>query len=289
MKYFLVLIAGILLSSCEKEYKLEIPTEEDKTAIEVRVNSGDTISALVSSTESVIYGSDPNLNINADVYLYENEILVDTLRKTSGLLSYPNHLTNYKSNYVAKVGYTYKLSASYADHKTVYGQTIVPTKPEVSSIKIDSTKDVVTIEINDNPNTEDFYLIDFKWENGETMPIYQRTTDPTLEILYGTYDFFTGDDVYIGYISVIKDEKFNGQVKKLQIEYIADEAISQNSKVKLVIKHITRDFYKHERSKASQLNAEEIFFPVPTQVYSNVIDGYGVVIGSADSTITFTP
>ena len=289
MKYIIIFIHVFLFISCQKAVEYDIPEGEHKIAIEARINAGDTVTALINLSSSVLSIEGPDYNVEADVYLFEDDIPVDTLTLEQPFLGLPNSLTNYKSDYVAKVGHNYRLEAQTENVEMAFGKTSVPEEPQVISLQIDNTKDLVTIRIKDNPNRKDYYLIDFKWNTDQIIPIPQSSGDPTLQILYSSNDFIADNDIYTGYISVINDDTFNGQIKKLEIGYIPDEALSQTNKVQLIIKHITYDFYQHERTKAAQLNAIDLLLPTIAEVHSNITNGYGVVIGSADSTVIFTP
>lgn len=290
MKQLLLFISAVLLFSCQREFDYDLPVAEEKIVMEARINSGDTIAALINISTPILSPTPPNLEVEADVYLYENNIPVDTLERITPFLGYPNELTNYKSKHLAQVGRNYRLEVETAEHGMAYGKNTIPEKPEISLLQIDTEKDVVYFRIKDNPNTKDYYLIDFRWDSEqETRVIYQRTDDPTVEILYGTNDIFTDLDFRTGYISVLNDDTFNGKIKNVSVGYFADEDLAQTTKVRLIIKHITHDFYQHELSKAAQLGADETILASPASLHSNVTNGYGVVIGSADSTVIFTP
>ena len=80
------------------------------------------------------------------------------------------------------------------------------------------------------------------------------------------------------------DAKFNGKLLniKLDLDGYYSNGIN-NNKIAVVLKTISKSFYRYNLSLENQINNTGNPFSEPSQVFSNIKNGYGLVATSTDS------
>jgi len=95
-------------------------------------------------------------------------------------------------------------------------------------------------------------------------------------------EFFGDDDIdgrRYGSRAFLTDESFNGQNREITVRA---EGETPAIFVELRFHHISESYYKYELTRSSY-NYSDGFFSEPTQIFSNVNNGYGIFATSASS------
>lgn len=285
-----ILIALLGIIGCQKDADYELPYSAPKTAVECRMNAGDTIYALMGSSAYILDADNPPLLSNFKVRLFEDGILIDSL--SSIPLKRGNGLNaNYKSNTIAKVNKNYTLEIHHPELGYSTGSDLIPSAISELKVEMDENSDLITISFRDHEELEDYYLVEMILIGDDTYaPIIQKSNDPSCEMLYKTGDIFNDEGASSGLSSVYRDTYFNGQLKKFSLEFYYN-GVHPNSDHQILVrvKHISKDYYLHERSKGRQETSPVLMFSEPVNIYSNVSNAYGAVISSYTHEFLFSP
>ncbi len=289
-KIFLPLIALSLLSSCEemfeKTIEYEIPQEPSKITIDSKIIAGDSVFALVGTTVYSMSNKDPELDFEASLRLYEDGNFLEELTPTT-------EKGYYSGRYTTRAGHTYSLEAQRDGYTTAFGSTELKQPVVVNSAEAVTSQNGyrLSVSFNDPPQAGDYYFFTISlptpWSADEI--IYFSTIDPTVEVFESFNDPFS-DEGTSGTRGYLSDQYFNGKEKKLQLNlnnYYFEPTPDSTTEAYFNLYRISEDYYLHKRSVGAYSNSDGIFGE-PVQIYSNVINGYGIVGGASGSRYKFS-
>jgi len=303
----LLLLCSVgVFNACQKDITIQIPTSDPKIVVNGLVYPDSNITVQVSRSLSVNDNSDYSVIKDATVSLLENDVAVATL-------SYDNTDEQYHSTYHSKAGKTYTLKAIASGSPDVTATATVPSiidAPLLSVVKKSETKAngpgnsytvnsmEVTFQLNEAPSDKDYYLIRVLVNDSITndfiMYACMKSSD---NILKQSNDFSTGDNCYGTFY--LTDALINGASHSFTLSFETNSFFSGGpggpggpgggpktdaKKYYLSIAHVTKDYYNYIKSlEIYQQNAGNPFSE-PTQVTSNITNGYGIFGGASYKT-----
>lgn len=284
----------LLLVSCTKEIDLDLPQQESKISMDGRFSVGDSIQVLVGTSSSILGNGEPSADNLSRVYLYVDGELADTLRpqvfETTIYEGFSDTLSLYRyhSQFLAEAGREYHIQAEREGIETATAGDFTPSTVELVDWKIDTAARRISFAFEDPAATQDYYLMEIQAENdGDAEPWDFTLTsyDPTVEMLYNTGSFQNAGAS--GRKAVLTDEFFNGERREMALYY--DTALAVGREYVFRFSHITEDHYRYQRSRSAQEAGNSQVFKDPANLYGNVKNGYGAVVGSNTIRRVFTP
>jgi hypothetical protein len=272
---FLVIIALLILTSCEMVVEVDIPEQPPLLVFNGNAVADDTLSIFrLTKSRGVLevissFQFDPVTD--GEIVLYENDIPVDTLHHEVIFDE-----GDYPTRFIFHSGNTYYIEASGGGLPLVNAFTSVPVVvvPIITSYTPVSFTDQNGNEIAElkftitDPAPEVNYYHLFL--NGRS--IYFNSNDPALNINAP----FTFGEGFSGVPETFFDDHlFNGQEKSMTV-YMRRFDISPTSGVVVELISMDRSGYLYNQSFRLQLNTEGNPFAEPAPVFNNIENGYGV-------------
>jgi hypothetical protein len=292
----LELITILILSACEKVIEVDVPRKDSKLVVSSWLNKDKVIEVKVTKSFHILespnngsQGPDVFIVKNATPVIYENNISIDTL-------VYDAQSRSYKSLKNSKIrdGYTYSIKVSAAGFAEVTAQTIVPVQSVIAGlthVKHARTNsegeemDDVIIKLDD-PAGKNYYLVRiFPASYGPTNPEYPincvSTTDKDLEVVGEDGDPIENDCLDGNYL-LMKDVNFEGRQKQLRISassFQFETRVNPGQQVArpyVKVFQITEDYFRYLKSYSAYQNSDDNPFAEPVNVYTNIVNGYGI-------------
>lgn len=277
--------------SCEEEVAIDIDEEEQKLVLNTWLKPDENPEVQVSYSSFIFDKTGEGFLNNAKVVMLENGSEIGEL----------NHYEDgfyANENIILTEGTDYQFEVSHADYKTVFSKERIPTKIKDDEVEISyeinpngnhsnySYVSTINFRIRDNPEEENYYLariaqIETYWNAREEDTttyknyIYMEPIDPQ------TRDTFLPNS---GGHFVLSDDIFNGKEYEMKLgafndlrsyEYQEDSAFYQSVYHEIEFHKINRALYLYLISIDN--NQYPGPFTEPTQMYSNVENGYGIV------------
>ncbi len=277
----ILLLFSMILWSCTKEIKIDFPKLDSKLVVNSLFTKNENIKIRITKT-SLYDTLESNSTIkNAVCKLYCDDNFIEELTYKSDY---------YISSIKAKTGKKYRIEISCKGYDNVRAESFIPNLP--SKMKFYITQDkifevnnnisvyytVCNLNIDDNPNTKDFYLSEILfWD--KNLPE---------QGLFKTWDFKTNDTRIIstGLSSsflLFDDALFNG--KSVYLKFMYDiPYLPDSSLIIFKTRIITEDLFKYIKTSTqqSEIDFDDINpfdIPKPINVYSNIKNGYGIFSG----------
>lgn len=299
MKYTLLLVLVVLLNACTKDIDLPIPETSPRLVIN-GVLEPDSIFVLnLSNSVSAKSGNLPSYINDGIVQVYENGSLLKELKLNNSIYQSQWGTTiegNYlDSTFVPLAGHTYEFKASKAGFNTVVAKVTVPNKANCDTM---SVKDIVItngggfggsqsnpgksikFKITDQDlSNRNYYLVRVRQFDSSLNGMLMAgigTNNIDLQELNGLQGANESADVL--YFS---DELFSNGVFEGEVHYEIYKQASWGSFSAgiyfLEVLNVTKDYYLYLQSVDSYNNSNGNPFAEPSQITSNVIDGYGMI------------
>jgi hypothetical protein len=303
-----MLLPMLLLAGCTKDIEVDLPEYDSKLYVyavspvfdKMRV----TVGRSVPIKEYSNYNTDFTVS-NATVLLYEND-------KAAIQLIYDVNSKQYVSPVDIPLSATYRIEVSAPGYESVSASAALPgfviiediQNKIVNSDSFGSTE--FTIRFTDPPSKGDFYTIDFtsayelrdaagrpgipgqpEGEGGERFGYDYgclSSTDPAIEDV-ANKDPFTTEVCLPSKNMLISDELFNGQARTIKFKlpkYYSDQYVDTVDGVQVVtysqvkLKHVSEEYVKYLRSYRKVRDNSGNPFVEPVNVYTNIVNGYGV-------------
>ncbi|HZH96246.1 MAG TPA: DUF4249 domain-containing protein [Flavisolibacter sp.] len=294
-KIFALLIIVVVAASCEQEIVLDIPPQPVKLVVNGVIRTSTAFRVTVSKTTGVLDTLSPQGSIvnNALVYLYQNNVAIDTLVYNAASGAYL-----VKANTRAVSGNTYLLKASAPGFTAVEGTSTAPFNTPIQSItrRINVRKDAggnfldeVKITFTDDAAAVNYYMFRVRqpqYRGGNNVSygnIYcMHSTDRDIE------GRESGDptefESCIDEEFFLRDINFNGKAKEVVLfirhSDLQPVPLNVNRDVKAVVElhSITADQYRYRKSLNTYRDAEDNPFAEPVLIHGNIKNGYGVFL-----------
>jgi len=293
-----IIFSLILFSGCQKEVDLKIDENESKLVLNAWFKTEQHPVVEVNRSTFIFDKRGTDIIQNAEVILFENDEEIGFLEHFGGGF-YQNE------NIEIKPDTEYKITAKLDGFEEVTAieksleqftdneyEFEYETFPNPSGSNYQSLSDI-EISLKDNGSTEDIYLFLVKdtyksWTHENPQDtlynefiINLNSSDTQIEYIYSPN---------LGQLQILKDELFNGKEYTLNFrsndlrkyEY-SDEERSYISQNIIEIHKISKSFYLYLKSIENNQYPDP--FTEPTQIYTNVENGYGILATSTVSKI----
>lgn len=295
-KIVLYTLVAILATACEKTVKVNIPKKDPKLVVNGLLVKGETISMHIGKSRGVLDPDNFTTSLieqytvkNAVVVLYENGISIDTLQYRPSDYSYYSPRSR-----VARDGAKYMIKAT-APGFTMTAEALseVPSQSVIAGVvwnrrvRNDADGyplDDITIRLNDPAAEKNFYLVQVHGASPYTQYGFfcVSSTDKDLEPTAET-DPLDPDNCYDSYRMLMKDQNFNGALKQLKLSVASSILESQfnpstgnMNRAYVKVYRITEDQFRFFKSMDTYDAGSENPFAEPTNVFTNVKNGYGI-------------
>ncbi|MBK6264246.1 DUF4249 domain-containing protein [Marivirga sp. S37H4] len=297
MKNKIVFILGImtftLLWACEKDIEIEIKETEEKMVLNSWLEAGEA-PAVSLSNSIFIFSNKQSAEIeNAIVKMFENGKEIGTLTYQTDAELYTNE------SIIIKDFHEYEIVAEHPEHGEVSAVDRVPEKYGNTDIKMNYKNNVeengvwpmysgeITFEIKDKPNQKNYYLFkhititeEYNADVSEDTVVRKSNANYGLEI-----NGSQGKEVYMSGNSfiILNDDIFDGKSTQFRINSYNDLRMSESSGPDYYYKEyhqiemhqISESLYRYFISLDA--NQYPDVFTEPSQVYSNIVNGYGIL------------
>ncbi len=319
MKKIIILFIAALFHSCTQELETIELGFKPEIVVTSYLRPDTTITVILSESVDIFTLNQPGPILNAQVDMYENDILLGRLTETSiepGPLEVTDPLRGvYQIDYRPRIGSTYRLEVTHDDYPNVHAETVLPQ--QTSTFDIELVADLVwvnesvkgiregLVECDANIRISDavgknFYQISVitetqnlavEFEDGqpvlvESLGEYRDEIDYTSShVIFdnGTNDSFGGDG---DGGEVFNDDLFDQDELEIQIsfpmgliEYTLDGITSDAGGFKIEIRSLSEEYYNYLYSTNLQESITEDPFAEPVQIFSNVENGLGIFGG----------
>jgi len=309
IKYVYCFLVIIFFSSCEKEINVDLPVHQPKLTIDCHLTSGDIPQAFVShSLHSLSPSSNFNALPDAEVLLYENGTLVDTLLHSMDITEenwYNYDVGVFIGDYIIQPDKIYKIQANHKDYETAFGETICPknsleiSEIDVSGLKIDSVQSYMEPELD----IYEFYRtgqVKFKLSGklDKELHYYLSIRDEQGEL--AAFDIISNDPIIVAEESNFSE----GEMYAMESLYFSGSGLELNTTLTIKINpdgawryekdisdgieiriEVLNDDYFQFINKVSEYDLS-LYNPFVEMVFipSNIEGGYGFVSGTFNYT-----
>lgn len=270
--FALILLIGF--SSCEKVIDFDIPEADPKLVLNSYLGTTDSLEAFVGSSLSYLNGGEPEFLSNADVKVYQNDVLLGDLN-----LGYSD-LGQYKLSEILEDPGEYELVASAPGFDGVSAKTIVPQPAEGVALEfVEEVDDEHKFRLNftDVADQEDYYHMMVTQTFEEIITVYSPIEFSTnSEVFLNDSENFSLDgENYFYTRALFSDAFFDGE--NVSIEFKVS-LISEGVEYNVQLIKCSEDYFLYHKSLYAAENAGDLFTQ-PVQVYTNVDNGLGCVAG----------
>jgi len=277
MKYIIVILSVIMLSSCEDFFEttleLETPAFESQLVLSAVLNSNETL-RKIAITETVSLNEEPLEgfvnNASAQLFYPDGSSYLFDPNNSSDPWYYYNYFTECPE--FTQMG-TYRLSVSDSKGRTATSEAELPPLVEVLSAtysadggKDESGNDVsaVDILINDPAGEENYYKIGLNSNRtNSTNSIYLESSDPSISESRNYQHL------------IVSDAQFDGKQYRLRITFDQYEG-ERSESFTLLFSSISKDQYKFDKILESAGENQDNPFTTPVQLHTNVVGGLGL-------------
>lgn len=278
-----VFILVITIQSCEMTIPVEFPDQEPKLVMN-SVISEDTLIWVHVSSSIPIKDADIIQFIpesNAEVLLFENNIIQDTLIYNPIMMQYFSTTVKPLQNR------NYRLEISANGYDAVSAETSLPPRVPIDRVQLDynvredrdgNKVSDITLEFTDPSNEENFYMLWVVAEDdyGNYQQICYQSTSVFLTDNDIVLDDF-GESYYCNQV-YFDDRLING---KTQIKMSTSDLgfFAQLAGVHVYLTTLSKDLYRYTVSSEIQERSIENPFAEPAIVFNNVTNGFGIFGG----------
>lgn len=275
------IISGLLiiLFSCEKEIKIDIPEHVSKVDVIAQFTTDSVWSANVSFSRGILDNVLPKLVDNGLVTIWHAGQPVDTLlSKGYGV---------YRSKAKKPLPQTeYELKVSVPGYDTLRARSAIPeTVPinDVSVVHLDEATSelILNVQFDDTPLKDNFYKL-------EVATIYSMTDSAGNETDTRRFNGFVHADseaeenifYSTNFGLYFRDTFFKDKTGNIRIKVYHSQP---GSKYVIILKNLSEDLYQSlTDAYVQQKNYHEIFSQ-PIKVHTNIQGGFGVFGGFSQS------
>lgn len=279
MKKLIFLALIPILFSCEKTIKYELPVLPPRFSVEAHIHNDQPIKVFAARTEPALSSKYPQVVSDAQVLLIENDVPVSSL----AWISTGDGNGYYQSSFTPSAGNKYRIEVSNQELGTAIGEATSFDPTEIIGYSLDTTNLELTLTFRDVKDSEDYYAINvYARSNNMDYPLFIGTTDPSVDFFFDYSDDIFGENVKSGFTAFLTDETFRNRTKTVKFtEVIAYGGVGRPEALILEVIRVSEDYYLYERSKGAQYTGGDNPFAEPVQIYTNIVNGYGIVAAGA--------
>ena len=308
MNKLYIFILSFFLIACDSMQtivEVEIPPHEPVLVLNGKLDTDTIIHVMLSHSVGAFDDEIPNCIIDAEVLLYKDNVLIDSLIIDLENSDYIYYWSNtgedsllmyyYKSSYTPSGGHSYKITASHPDYNTIEASTFIPNNLEIYNLNIDTNSSGL-VQFNfsfvDDPSNQNYYELELyancskiygeeEYDYSGNVTIYSN--DPSFQggIPFSGYS-------YEGESTLFTDALFNGEEKNISFDVYTDEvSFADCDTVLLEFSTFFNETYSYYNSLGSHRDKGElgVFGGEVVPVYTNVINGLGALISANSQSI----
>lgn len=292
MKNLLIISIACLLFACKKELPGEALPFEQKLVLNSIIRPDTTIVVFLSENLSIVDFPEPNPVTNATILLFEDEVLLGTLKDT--VIAKPEGAEEissrelsgfYVMDYLPKAGKKYRIEVEHPDFPSITAITEIPVPSSLFNVTISDPKILryddfsnlnepslveykATVDIQDSPK-RNFYHIAVIGENFKATPNDEGELvnySNLFEVFYSSNDIvfdevenplFQNEDLFSFYWNrhVFDDKLFNSQTYDVEIVFqisVGVSAASFSGDGERTIRGVFRRFFVEVRSVSEE-------------------------------------
>lgn len=296
--YIGLIALTLFFASCEKSIKVNLPPFTSKLTINCLTELNTQFVVTVGNTMSISSVVGVNPISYAKVSLYENGVLKEQL-------VYDSLSMSYYSSTIATSGNTYKLKVSANGFTDASAEVTAPGPTPITSINhivearkgIDgSMEDELTLQFQDPSMPNDYYLVSIIKAHDSTG--YQFggfcvfSSDPSIET--SANELVDANTCLDNTRMFMRDGLFNGKQKELKLYANSDNLLQfptffDTTYPVLSLVHVPEACFRYYKSLEVAKNTKDDPFSEPVNVYSNVVNGYGLFAIKSSSSIELKP
>lgn len=305
----IALLAAVVAASCEEIIEFRGDRVEPKIVVYSLFDPDSVVTVLLSKSYPVFdRPANPQQITNATVRLYRNDVLVSTLVYQPLPVNYIFSSIESYSRYIApdirpEPGSLYRLEAEIPGMRPVWAEVELPTPVPVAGLDTMSATGVygqkylrTKIRFNDPVGESNFFRVNVAmWDGYYTGPLRDPWSDEYSVYVYredytgvvvddpllrpsGNEDLFgiSGDNPFY----IFSDELISGKGYDLSFRlYRAEKNYShyEFTHYHIDLQSISHDLYLYLRSLSFHRNTGNSPFTEPVIVYTNVVNGLGIV------------
>lgn len=297
--FFLALIFLIFIISCKKE--LPFPNVDAEPLLVINsLYSPDSLLQIHVSESCHINDSLCAFNfiMDAEVLLKDQlgRVLANLEHQGSGFYSPDNFVLNNQTNYQLEVNHSNKLATATSRIPKAFSCTYLGKEEGIFDGSVAWGFD---IEIADNPEEENYYLLEgyitildgehhdeTSEVNGYSLP---HTAHLTNDINAENNSITSGIDfvTYPLQRIFLPDKNFNGQTYPTRFALSDSDVYSldfEEFKAHLFVKSVSKEMYDYYKSLAKYELSQSNLFAEPEQIFSNIKNGLGIFAGYSQQT-----
>jgi len=283
------LIILSLSLACNKATEIDVPGQKPLLVVNAQWQQNNMFMLRLTRSRGITDPFDTGAALfntyevkNALVTIKENDIVVDTLKYDTMNLIYSG-----KHNKRTKLNAVYMATASLTGFTSVNA-----TSPLLSLMAISGTllksgasynasgeiMDEISFFFADNESKSDYYLIRVRKGDGGYAECINTVDQDFEKLIFNTP--FTTETCLDGDKLLLSDKNFNGKIKKIVLSVSSDQMkdILSGGRIRhptIELLHITEDFFKYIRSNNNYDVSGVNPFAEPSNIYSNITNGYG--------------
>ncbi|RAJ10789.1 uncharacterized protein DUF4249 [Chitinophaga skermanii] len=269
---FLLLVASFTTQSCEKTVNLDVPYEGDKLVLNSFIQPDSVIYLRVT-----VSGKPSNTSFaevtNAKVQLMENDVEIPvTFQRIKGF-------GYYVSTEKAKLGKQYKYVVGASGLDEVSGRDTLPHAPFINLLRARKGGIRARFYLHDRPRVKEYYRV--RMYAGDSSAVTHKIEPKVVKKFrfdpsYSNAFTDIATENYYDY-ALITDERFDGKDTPVVLQL--QEAHKAKDFIVVEVTSLTETAYQYLKSLDQQRMDEGNVLVEPTRVYSNVLNGYGIVAG----------
>ena len=298
-KITLIFIISIVIVSCQREFDYSQQLGETKANVICFLEANKPINLHLSYNKFAfeLYQNNDLFSIkNADVYIYEENILIEKLKYKDTL----NESGWYSGKFIVQKNKHYQLKIIIPNYNdTIYSETFIPEPVHIDSIffsSIQQTDDEIEIPtkiiFSDPSFQKNYYNLitekkDIVNNSYRYSNCYYKSQDPVFEMKQNGQFYYTQN--IVNKKGIFSDSLFNGQQYALNITYLPQD-IQFKSINYMILQTISKEYFMFFKYSFLQYKNSSNPLTEPVQIYSNIKNGTGIFAGysSYSDTITIT-
>jgi hypothetical protein len=259
----------LLFFSCVKDLNINISGGDNQYVVNATLCPDSAISLVLSKSKNILDETKNEFINNAIIYIYESNILIDTLKNSSNGL--------YLSNIKPSIGKPYTIKVEAGNAVLIEAADSIPERIAIQNIDtfvVNTNKSRLlncALNISDPLEMSNYYLIKvFSSDKASSNDKHiQKLTcyDPMI-MNVDVIDTLAG-----GSIIFFNDSKFNGKTHSVLISMV----YPVNKIVYFQLWSISHSFFNYCHSIASNRTNNSSLFNEKTQIKSNIKGGLGIM------------
>ena len=310
--YFAAILLIPLLMACEKEIAYNHKSQSEFLVMNSYLNPDSVWAVSVTQSISIMTNLGGIFIGDADVKVYENETLLETLK-------YDSKRIRYYGTGRPSVGKNYKITVAKEGYSSIEATCVVEPAPEILKCTIvrDGLSGVINAtitfkdpqgvknfyrlvvanvdEFDEKPEWYDYYGVGSGYSTGTgygkggwsgpgwiytNYNTYIKSTDPNLKAS-SSVDFL--DDVPDNIFNIFNDDLIDGKEYSLTFSYSPSYYPEATNTTVIYLQAITEGLHNYFKTYAAQIYySDNDILMEPIQVYTNVKNGGGI-LGSFNS------